>query len=104
MNPFDEAWLIVKQQERSFIVENIQWDYPPEDSKGGPMVYSLPTPDDYELPTVMAVTAKELDIDENAGPNEIAPLLSEWISAQTGWTHHGYGWYEVSPEGVQIER
>ena len=78
-----ELWFdIVKKQERTFVIES----YSTEDE---PM-------EDIELNTFL--TAKELEINEDATQDEIEDILLDWMGDNVGWIN-GYIWYEITAEG-----
>ena len=69
-------------QERTFVIES----YSTEDEP-------------YKDISVNAfLTAKELEIEEDATQEEIEKDLLEWIGKNIG-TVNGYGWYEITAEG-----
>ena len=78
-----ELWFdIVKKQERTFVIES----YSTEDE---PM-------EDIELNTFL--TARELEINEDATQDEIEDILLDWMGDNVGWIN-GYIWYEITAEG-----
>ena len=80
-----ELWFgIVKKQERTFVIES----YSTEDE---PM-------EDIELNTFL--TAKELEINEDATQDEIEDILLDWMGDNVGWIN-GYIWYEITAEGMK---
>ena len=52
---------------------------------------------------MMAVTAEELMIDDDADTEQIQNELVNWISDTTGWLVNGYSYYEVRPDGTKID-
>ena len=83
--------VIVKQQERTFVITEVDWDTKLEEDAEEDTV-SL----DF---MIGSVTAKELEIKEDDTQEEIEDELSNWISMETGWLHSGFVWHEVTADG-----
>ena len=77
------SWLhILKMAERTFVIES----YSPENEP-----YK-------DIKLNAFITAKELNIDENATQEDIEDELLEWIGDNIGFIQ-GYVWYEITAEG-----
>ncbi len=90
---FDMAWSLVKQQERTFVVDSVEYDnsyFDGDEELDGNKVGN---------PTFMSVTASELGIEEDYTQDEIEEMLVDWITEETGWLVQGYTWYEVTAQG-----
>ena len=84
-------YAMLKQQERTFVITEVEWDTKLEEDA---------EPDTASLDfMIRLVTAKELEIEEDATQEEIEDELSNWISMETGWLHSGYVWYEITADG-----
>tara|TARA_R110002051_G_scaffold320132_1_gene405032 strand:+ start:971 stop:1285 length:315 start_codon:yes stop_codon:yes gene_type:complete len=87
-------WMdILKKQERTFIIDSYEAEYTPEQvaqSKGK----ALGLDENF----FMALTAKELGIDENATKEEIEEKLLDALGDEVGWIQ-GYTWYEITVDG-----
>ena len=94
MDSLENIGTIIKQQERTFIITSVDWDTKLEEEASD---------DPSELLfQVGAITAKELEIDENDDREEIEDELSSWISTESGWLHSGFSYYEVRADGTKI--
>ncbi len=90
---FDVAWILVKQQERTFVIDSVKYDNSHivgDEELDGNKVGN---------PTFMSVTASELGIKEDYTQEEIEELLVDWITEETGWLIQGFTWYEVTAQG-----
>ena len=76
------SWESILKNERTFVIES----YSTEDEP-----YK-----DIELNTF--ITAKELDINEDATQEEIEERLLDWIGDNIGWIQ-GYIWHEITAKG-----
>lgn len=76
------SWESILKNERTFVIES----YSTEDKP-----YK-----DIELNTF--ITAKELDINEDATQEEIEERLLDWIGDNIGWIQ-GYIWHEITAKG-----
>lgn len=86
---FNIAWSLVKQQERTFVVDSIEFDNSYEGLDGNKV----------GNPTFMSITASQLGVEEDYTKEEIEEMLVDWITNETGWLVQGYTWYEVTPQG-----
>ena len=84
-------WVLLKKQERTFIITDVDWDMKVEDD----------AEDDIKtlLWMVDSITARELDIDKDYDKEDIEDEISSWISITTGWLHSGFTWYEITENG-----
>jgi len=90
---FDMAWSLVKQQERTFVVDSVEYDnsyFDGDEELDGNKVGN---------PTFMSVTASQLGIEEDYTQEEIEEMLVDWITEETGWLVHRVSWYEVTAQG-----
>ena len=84
-------WIsVLKKQERTFVITDVDWDIPIESDE---------TDEAFLLWMVNSVTAKELEIEDDATQEEIEDELGSWITIETGWLHTGYTWHEITAEG-----
>lgn len=83
--------VIVKQQVRTFVITEVDYETDEHDQ------------DELDLPQQMAVTAKELGIEEDDDSEYIQHHLVNWISETTGLLVNGYSYYEVRPDGTKID-
>ena len=81
---------ILKQQERTFIITDVDWDMSLESDETDEAVL---------LWMVNSVTAKELEIEDGDDKEDIEDELGSWISISTGWLHSGFTWYEITADG-----
>ena len=95
MNLMDEmeniGTMIAKQQERTFVITEVDYETDEYDQ------------DELDLFQQMAVTAKELGIEEDDDTEDIQDALVNWISETTGWLVNAYSYYEVRPDGTKID-
>ena len=83
--------VIAKQQERTFVITEVDWDTKLEEDA---------EEDTASLDFMIgSVTAKELEIKEDDTQEEIEDELSNWISMETDWLHSGFVWHEVTADG-----
>ena len=82
---------IVKQQVRTFVITEVDYETDEHDQ------------DELDLPQQMAVTAKELGIEEDDDSESIQNELVNWISETTGWLVNAYSYHEVRPDGTKID-
>ena len=84
---------IIKQQERTFIIDSYEDLYTEEQiaQGAGETVW-------HDKSVVMAVTAKELGIDEDSVMEEIEKQLLSWLNSKVGFVQ-GYTWYEITADG-----
>jgi hypothetical protein len=84
---------IIKQQERTFIIDSYEDPYTEEQiaQGAGETVW-------HDKSVVMAVTAKELGIDEDSDMEEIEEQLLSWLNSKVGFVQ-GYTWYEITADG-----
>ena len=83
---------ILKQQERIFMITEVDYDTDEYDQNKLDTTFQM-----------MAVTAEELMIDDDADTEQIQNELVNWISDTTGWLVNGYSYYEVRPDGTKID-
>jgi len=95
MNLMDEmeniGTMIAKQQERTFVITEVDYETDEYDQ------------DELDLFQQMAVTAKELGIEEDDDTEDIQDALVNWISETTGWLVNAYSYHEVRPDGTKID-
>jgi len=93
MTVFEQAWSLVKQQVRTFVVDSVKYDnsyFDGDKELDGNKVGN---------PTFMSVTASELGIEEDYTQEEIEATLVNWITERTGWLIQDLTWYEVTAQG-----
>lgn len=73
---------LLKATERTFVIESYSTEEDPFD--------------DIQLNAF--ITAKELDIDEDATQDEIEDNLLDWMGDNFGWIS-GYIWHEITTKG-----
>ncbi len=79
--------MIVKQQERTFVITEVDYD----------------ADEELDLFQQMAVTAEELGIEEEDDTDTIQDALVNWISDTTGWLVNAYSYHEVRADGTKID-
>lgn len=91
MDSMEQIGTIIKQQERTFVITEVDYDTDEHEQDDLDTTYQQ-----------MAVTAKELDIDDDADADEIQNVLVDWITDTTGWHVKSYSYHEVRPDGTKI--
>jgi hypothetical protein len=76
------TWESILKNERTFVIESYSTEDEPYE--------------DIELNTF--ITAKELDINEDATQEEIEERLLDWMGDNIGWIQ-GYIWHEITAKG-----
>ena len=90
MDSLENIGTVLKQQVRTFIITEVDYETDEYDQ------------DELDLFQQMAVTAKELGIEEDDDTEDIQDALVNWISDTTGWLVNAYSDYEVRPDGTKI--
>ena len=92
MDSMEQIGTIIKQQERTFVITEVDYETDEHEQEDLDNTFQA-----------MAVTAKELGIEENATSEEIENELVNWISEETGWLVNGYSYHEVRPDGTIVK-
>jgi len=92
MDSLEQIGTIIKQQERTFVITEVDYDTDEHEQDDLDTTYQQ-----------MAITAKELGIDEGSMSEEIVDALLDWISDSTGWLVNSFSYHEVRPDGTVLD-